>query len=137
MPNNSNNMQISAINLLVKDYQEAADYYVNKLGFTITDDISTADHRWLTLSPNESSPLKLIMHKAENDLQLATVGKQAGDAVLAILQTDNFQQKYTEMQTQGVEFCEQPRIEPYGTVVIFKDLYGNRWDLIEPAAVHP
>ncbi|WP_448551311.1 VOC family protein [Thalassotalea montiporae] len=126
--------QVSAINLLVSDYQAALDFYTKKLGFLVSDDVQMKDHRWLTVSPSEQSRLKLILHKAQTEAQQSAIGKQAGDAVLAILQTDNFEQKYAEMQQAGVEFCEQPRHEPYGTVVIFKDLYGNRWDLIELSA---
>ena len=129
-----NSQNILAINLLVKGYQEAADFYTQKLGFVVTDDMSMADHRWLTVSPSEGNPFKLILHKADTQAQQSAIGMQAGDAVLAILQTGNFDKKYAELQQAGVEFCEQPRHEPYGTVVIFKDLYGNRWDLIEPAA---
>ncbi|REL30662.1 VOC family protein [Thalassotalea euphylliae] len=126
--------QVSAINLLVGDYQAALDFYTEKLGFVVSDDVQMEDHRWLTVSPSEQSTLKLILHKAQTDAQQSAIGMQAGDAVLAILQTDNFEQKYAEMQQAGVEFCEQPRHEPYDTVVIFKDLYGNRWDLIELSA---
>ncbi|REL34407.1 VOC family protein [Thalassotalea euphylliae] len=126
--------QVSAINLLVGDYQTALDFYIEKLGFVVSGDVQMEDHRWLTVSPSEHSRLKLILHKAQTYAQQSAIGKQAGDAVLAILQTDNFEQKYAEMQQAGVEFCEQPRHETYGTVVIFKDLYGNRWDLIELSA---
>ena len=133
LPSSLNKQSISAINLLVNDYQAAADFYTQKLGFVIIDDIQMEAHRWLTVSPSEDSSLKLILHLATTEQQKQTVGKQAGDAVLAILQTDNFEQKYQAMQQAGIEFCEQPRHEPYGTVVIFKDLYGNCWDLIQLA----
>ena len=127
------NQVISALNLIVHDYQASADFYTQKLGFVIIDDISMGDHRWLTVSPSKDSSIKLIISKATTDAQKQVVGKQAGDGVLAILQTDNFEQKYQALQHAGVEFCETPRHEPYGTVVIFKDLYGNQWDLIELA----
>lgn len=124
---------ISAINLLVNDYQEALEFYRDKLGFYVIDDISMDNHRWLTISPDKSANFKLIICKASSQLQTQAIGKQAGDAVLGILQTNNFNEKYAQMESTGVKFCEQPRQETYGTVVIFEDLYGNKWDLIELA----
>ncbi|NMP30182.1 VOC family protein [Thalassotalea sp. M1531] len=124
-------LKVSAINLLVDDYQQALEFYRDKLGFYVIDDISMDDHRWLTVSPESSGILKVIINKAETAQQKAAVGNQTGGCVLAILQTDNFDEKYQAMLNAGVEFCEKPREEEYGTVVIFKDLYGNKWDLIE------
>ncbi|GAA4848865.1 VOC family protein [Algivirga pacifica] len=125
--------RIANINLLVRDYEEALSFYTTCLGFEIAEDIDNGEgRRWIRLLPRNSQDCALVLCKAETPLQQEIIGKQAGDAVLMILFTDNFQEDYDHMKAQGVVFLEEPRVEPYGTVVIFQDLYGNKWDLLEP-----
>jgi len=124
---------ISGINIFVEDYEQAKTFYHQVLGFQIVEDIELSpEQRWLTVTPAQGQT-RLILAKAQTDTQRALVGKQAGDSVLMILSTANFDQTYQDYLDKGVEFVEEPRVEPYGKVVIFKDLYGNKFDLIQPA----
>lgn len=127
---------ISNINLLVQDYDEAIDYYTNKLGFTLLCDVPvTSEQRWVRVAPpgngQHSGGSALVLAKA-NPQQQTLVGAQAGAEVLLFLQTDDFWADYQRMLAAGVNFVEQPREEIYATVVVFADLYGNRWDLLQP-----
>ncbi|MFD2165039.1 VOC family protein [Thalassotalea euphylliae] len=123
---------IAAINLYVHNQQQALDFFSQVLSFVVTDDETAPDgHRWLTVSTNSEHALKVIIAHAATEQQKAIVGKQAGDGVFAILQVDDFDASYAKLAKQGVRFCEAPREEPYGKVVIFEDIVGNKWDLIE------
>ena len=127
---------ISNITLLVNDYDEAIDYYTNTLGFTLLCDVPvTSEQRWVRVLPPgqtlQHAGTALVLAKASS-IQQALVGKQAGAEVLLFLQSDNFWQDYQQMLAAGVNFLEQPREEVYATVVVFADLYGNRWDLLQP-----
>ena len=122
---------LSKLFLLVDDYDEAITFYTQKLGFLVLEDTLFPDNHWVVLVPNKSAQLGIALTKAETKPQKMAVGKQAGDGVFYILSTDNFDQQYEHMLKQGVNFLEQPRNEPYGKVVIFEDLYGNKIDLIE------
>ena len=127
-------MMISNINVLVADYDNAIDFYVNKLGFTLLCDVPiTEEQRWIRVAPpvNGAVNTALVLAKA-NPLQLELIGKQAGGGVFLFLQSDNFWQDYKRMQLAGVEFLEEPREEVYATVVIFRDCEGNQWDLLQP-----
>jgi catechol 2,3-dioxygenase-like lactoylglutathione lyase family enzyme len=116
----------------VRDYDEARDYYVKTLGFELVEDTPQGeDKRWLLVAPPGAKETRLLLAKAVGDAQLAQIGNQCGGRVFLILQTDNFERDHREFTARGVHFCETPRHETYGTVAVFEDLYGNRWDLIE------
>ena len=120
------------IALLVKDYDEAIDFYVKKLRFKVVEDTRLSDlKRWVLVQPPGSSGCCLLLAKAINKQQESCVGNQSGGRVFLFLDTDNFEETYNAMLAEGVVFVREPIIETYGTVAVFKDLYGNLWDLIE------
>ena len=124
--------RLDLIALVVKDYDEAIDFYCNKLGFRLVEDtVQTPDKRWVVVSPGEES-CNLLLAKAATDEQQRSVGNQTGGRVFLFLNTDNFERDYQKLIQEGIEFVRPPKNEPYGTVAVFKDLYGNLWDLIEP-----
>ena len=124
--------QLTYIALVVPDYDEAIAYYTEKLGFTLlTDEDRGGGKRWVVVTP-PGSQCSLLLAKAVNDEQASRVGNQAGGRVFLFLHTDDFWRDYNALKAQGVNFTEEPRHETYGTVVVFADLYGNKWDLIEP-----
>ncbi|MCX6265341.1 MAG: VOC family protein [Bacteroidetes bacterium] len=124
---------LAGISLVVNDYDEAIDFYTRKLSFTLLEDTRMSDtKRWVVIAPPGSTGCTLLLAKAANDAQKAAVGNQTGGRVFLFLHTDNFDRDYNQMQEAGIEFIESPRQEAYGKVVVFADLYGNRWDLIEP-----
>ena len=126
------NQAIAQVTLVVKNYDEAIAFYTQKLGFKLVDDIQLdANKRWVTVSPPSLNGLSLLLAEAVNDEQKKAIGNQSGGRVFLFLHTDDFWRDYQRMKKQGVKFNEHPREEPYGTVVVFKDLYGNLWDLIE------
>ena len=126
------NQAIAQVTLVVKNYDEAIAFYTQKLGFKLVDDIQLdANKRWVTVSPPSLNGLSLLLAEAVNDEQKKAIGNQSGGRVFLFLHTDDFWRDYQRMKEQGVKFNENPREEPYGTVVVFKDLYGNLWDLIE------
>ncbi len=117
--------------IVVDDYDRAIDYYTNKLGFTLKEDTPQLGKRWVVVSPNPESDCNLLLARASNDKQKNFIGDQCGGRVFLFLQTDDFWRDYNSMKAAGVQFCEEPRQEVYGTVVVFEDLYGNRWDLYQ------
>lgn len=119
------------ISIVVDDYDRAIDYYINKLGFTLIEDTPQPGKRWVVVSPNPDNDCYLLLSRAANETQEAFIGNQCGGRVFLFLQTDDFWRDYNEMKSAGVQFCEAPRQEEYGTVVVFEDLYGNRWDLLQ------
>ena len=120
--------------LLVRDYDEAIAFYVEALGFELVEDTALgADKRWVVVRPSGSDGAGLLLARAADEAQTARIGDQAGGRVFLFLQTDDFAGDHTRMSAAGVRFLEPPRREAYGTVAVFEDLYGNRWDLIEPA----
>jgi uncharacterized glyoxalase superfamily protein PhnB len=124
---------LAGISLVVNDYDEAIDFYTRKLSFTLLEDTRMSEtKRWVVIAPPGSTGCTLLLAKAANDAQKAAVGNQTGGRVFLFLHTDNFDRDYNQMQEAGIEFIESPRQEAYGKVVVFADLYGNRWDLIEP-----
>jgi uncharacterized glyoxalase superfamily protein PhnB len=124
---------LAGISLVVNDYDEAIEFYTRKLSFTLLEDTRMSDtKRWVVVAPPGSAGCTLLLAKAANDAQRAAVGNQTGGRVFLFLHTDNFDRDYNQMQEAGIEFIESPRQEAYGKVVVFADLYGNRWDLIEP-----
>jgi uncharacterized glyoxalase superfamily protein PhnB len=124
---------LAGISLVVNDYDEAIEFYTRKLSFTLLEDTRMSDtKRWVVIAPPGSTGCTLLLAKAANDGQKAAVGNQTGGRVFLFLHTDDFDRDYNQMQEAGIEFIESPRQEAYGKVVVFADLYGNRWDLIEP-----
>lgn len=123
---------IGAISLLVRDYDETIDFYVGKLDFTLTEDTATENgKRWVLVTPKGSSGTHLLLAKAATPEQVSCIGNQTGGRVFLFLHTDNFPRDYEAMKSKGVQFLEEPRHETYGTVAVFEDLYGNKWDLLE------
>jgi predicted enzyme related to lactoylglutathione lyase len=119
--------------LLVHDYDEAKAFFTQALRFTVDEDRDQGGgKRWLTLSPSGGGA-RLLLARASNDEQRAQVGHHAGGRVGLFLHTTDFRGDHAHMSQAGVRFVESPRTEAYGTVAVFLDLYGNRWDLIEPA----
>jgi catechol 2,3-dioxygenase-like lactoylglutathione lyase family enzyme len=128
-------MQQSIIHvaLVVRDYDEAIDFYCRKLHFTLVEDTyqPEQDKRWVVVSPPGSSDASLLLARASTPEQAAFIGNQAGGRVFLFLNTDDFWRDYNAMLSAGVRFVREPKIAPYGTVAVFEDLYGNRWDLIQ------
>lgn len=124
--------RIAYVTLVVKDYDEAKAWYRNVLGFVEVEDTPLRDsRRWVIVAPSESGGTGLLLAKAANDRQEERIGDQTGGRVCLFLHTDDFWRDYRSMQEHGVRFCEQPREERYGRVIVFEDLYGNRWDLLQ------
>ena len=124
--------KIGYVTLLVRDYAEAIDYFTRVLGFELVEDTRlTDDKRWVVIAPPGSGGTSLLLAKAATSDQLARVGDQAGGRVFLFLHTDDFWRDYEDMRSRGVVFREAPRQEAYGTVAVFEDLYGNRWDLLQ------
>ena len=121
------------IALVVKDYDEAIDFYVNKLKFELLEDTHQPeqDKRWVVIAPPNSSGVTLLLAKASKSEQLDFVGNQAGGRVFLFLNTDDFWRDYEHMVSVGVNFIRPPVEQEYGTVAVFEDLYGNRWDLLQ------
>lgn len=118
--------------LVVRDYDEAIGFYAGKLGFTLTrDDDMGGGKRWVVVTPPGSQG-GLLLAKAAGEAQAARVGDQTGGRVGFFLHTDDFAADHARMTAAGVNFLEAPRHEPYATVAVFEDLYGNRWDLLQP-----
>lgn len=123
---------IGALALVVRDYDEAIAFYRDKLGFELVEDTPLGpDKRWVRLAPPGSTETRLLLAKAATPEQAARIGDQTGGRVFLFLETDDFQCDYERMVEQGVHFREAPRREAYGTVAVFQDLYGNRWDLLQ------
>ena len=129
---------ISAVTLLVPDYDEAIAFYVGKLGFRLVEDTAlSATKRWVVVAPPGSSETGLLLAQADSQDQWEAIGNQTGGCVFLILKTDEFDRDYARFKRAGIEFLEEPRLETYGKVVVFRDIFGNKWDLIEPLANHP
>ena len=124
-------LEIGLTTLVVSDYDAGIDYFVNTLGFQLCEDIHlSGGKRWVVVSPNHSRH-GLLLAKAVNDEQAKAIGNQVGGRVGFFLYTDNFKKTYDSFARKGVKFCETPRYESYGTVVVFEDIFGNRWDLLQ------
>lgn len=123
---------IGAVTLLVPDYDAGLDFYVGKLGFEVVADSRLSEtKRWVLVAPRGSAGSRLLLARAIGPEQLAAVGNQAGGRVGFFLHTDDFERDHAAMQAAGISFDEAPRTEAYGTVAVFRDPFGNRWDLIE------
>jgi catechol 2,3-dioxygenase-like lactoylglutathione lyase family enzyme len=124
-------LTIELMTLVVKDYDEAIDYYINRLGFILIEDTKLSNRkRWVVVAPAVNSPVKILLARADNSEQESRIGNQTGGRVFLFLKTDDFEKTYKQFKENGVDFLEEPRKEIYGTVVVFRDLYGNKWDLI-------
>ena len=119
--------------LVVRDYDEAIDFYTNKLHFTLVEDTYQPEQnkRWVVVSPPNSVGTTLLLAKAATAEQEAFVGNQSGGRVFLFLNTDDFWRDYNAMVAKGIKFIREPKNEPYGVVAVFEDLYGNRWDLLQ------
>lgn len=127
------NKRIAHIALLVRDYDEAIEFYTQKLGFTLLEDTRLSDaKRWVLVAPKGAHECNLLLAKATDDRQRSCVGNQAGGRVFLFLHTDNFKRDYQLLLDSRVRIVREPTVELYGTVAVFEDLYGNLWDLIEP-----
>ena len=124
---------IAGINFLVHDVDEALAYFAGGLGFDAIEDDDSAGRRRVVVAPPQSTGAALVLKLAETDEQRAAVGRQGGGVVLFFLETDDFERDHLRMLKAKIRFHEEPRHEPYGTVAVFEDLYGNAWDLIQPA----
>ena len=121
------------IALVIKDYDEAIEFYTKKLNFDVIEDTyqTDQDKRWATIAPPNSTGTTILLAKASNKEQEMCIGNQAGGRVFLFLSTDDFWRDYYEMISKGIEFVREPKNADYGTVAVFKDLYGNLWDLLE------
>jgi catechol 2,3-dioxygenase-like lactoylglutathione lyase family enzyme len=128
------NQRISSVAIVVSDYDEAIAYYTTQLGFDLVanDDLGNGK-RWVQVAPRGAGGTRLLLARAATPEQSARVGDQTGGRVFLFLATDDFWRDYPAMRERGVRFIEEPRREAYGTVAVFVDLYGNRWDLVEYA----
>ncbi len=127
------NRKIAHIAILVSDYDEAIEFYTQKLGFTLLEDsILSETKRWVLVTPNlDSSDCALLLAKAANETQEKFIGNQTGGRVFLFLDTDDFYRDYHDFIAKGIRFVREPIKQEYGTVAVFEDLYGNLWDLIE------
>jgi catechol 2,3-dioxygenase-like lactoylglutathione lyase family enzyme len=129
---------IAQLALLVRDYDEAIAWFIRVLGFSLLEDAPLAGgKRWVRVGPPGARECCLLLARAATPEQVAAIGRQSGGRVFLFLHTDDFGRDHAVMKARGVRFVEEPRHEPYGTVAVFEDLYGNRWDLVErrpPAA---
>jgi catechol 2,3-dioxygenase-like lactoylglutathione lyase family enzyme len=118
--------------LVVDDYDEAINFYTNKLDFTLIEDTPQSDtKRWVLVAPKGSQECCLLLAKGVGDEQRSRIGNQTGGRVFLFLKTDDFWRDYNNLQSRGVTFIREPKSEEYGTVAVFEDLYGNLWDLVE------
>ncbi len=126
-------MRVAALSLLVPDYDAAIAFFCQGLGFTLTEDSPQGSKRWVTVSP-PGQDFRLILARADTPAQIAAIGQQGGGRVWLFLHSDDFTADAAKITAAGGTFEEQPRHEPYGTVAVWRDPFGNRWDLIQPKA---
>jgi catechol 2,3-dioxygenase-like lactoylglutathione lyase family enzyme len=129
-------LALAQVALVVREYDEAIAWFTGALGFAlVADEGLTADKRWVVVAPagepGAAHGARLLLARAANDAQRSAIGRQAGGRVLLFLETDDFARDHAAFTARGVKFVEAPRREAYGTVAVFEDLYGNRWDLVE------
>ncbi|MEU1404645.1 VOC family protein [Streptomyces sp. NPDC005728] len=129
--------RVALVTLVVDDYDEAVRFYTEALGFRVAEDEARADgSRWVVVEPGTAADghgTGLLLARAKDEDQRARIGDQTGGRVGFFLHTDDFARDHARMAAAGVTFLEEPRHEPYGSVAVFQDLYGNRWDLLQPA----
>lgn len=125
--------RLSLVTLLVRDYDEALEWYRDRAGFELVEDTDRGDGtRWVVIRPPGSDGTNLLLARASSPDQQARVGDPGGGRVMHFLATEDFAADHARMLAAGVHFREEPRHEPYGSVAVFEDLYGNAWDLIQP-----
>lgn len=121
------------VSIIVRDYDEAIDFYTKKLDFDLIEDTyqPEQDKRWVLVAPKNSKGFSLLLAKASKNEQKSFIGNQTGGRVFLFLNTDDFWTDYNRMKGLGIEFVRNPSIQEYGTVAVFKDLYGNLWDFLQ------
>lgn len=125
--------RLTGFSLLVKDYDLALEWFCHSLNFEVLQDVPNGETtRFVQIAPQDNHDFCLVLMLAQTERQKQLVGRQAGEGVVLFLETDSFWDDYEGMKLRGVKFVESPREEPYATVVIFEDLYGNKWDLLQP-----
>lgn len=126
-------LTLAQVTFLVREYDEAIAYFTEKLGFLLIEDTPlSGDKRWVVIKPDGPASSSLLLAQPATQRQLDCIGNQTGGRVFLFLYSDDFWRDYSVMRSRGVNFLESPREEPYGTVAVFADLYGNRWDLLMP-----
>jgi catechol 2,3-dioxygenase-like lactoylglutathione lyase family enzyme len=126
------NQRLAQIALVVNDYDEAIEFYTQKLHFKLLEDTQLSEtKRWVVVAPQGENSCALLLAKAANDEQKNRIGNQTGGRVFLFLTTENFQRDFRNLLTNNIKIVRQPSLEAYGTVAVFEDLYGNLWDLIE------
>jgi len=128
---------IAHITLVVRDYDEAIQFFTQSLGFELIEDTPSTDRqgrdkRWVLIASRGSRGTQILLAKAQNEEEVSRIGNQTGGRVFLFLHTDDFWRDYRAMREKGVRFVREPKEEPYGTVAVFEDLYGNKWDLLQP-----
>ena len=126
--------QIVHVALVVREYDEAIEFFTKKLDFRLVEDTyqPAQDKRWVLVAPPGSLGVQLLLARATTPEQEASIGNQTGGRVFLFLNTDDFWRDYNNMTERGITFIREPKVESYGTVAVFKDLYGNLWDLLQP-----
>jgi catechol 2,3-dioxygenase-like lactoylglutathione lyase family enzyme len=125
--------RIAHVTIVVKDYDEAIKFYTEKLNFDLLEDTRLSELKsWVIVAPKGDLSCSLLLAKSDSEEQKSRIGNQTGGRVFLFLYTDNFERDYKNLIKNGVEIVREPRIEEYGKVLVFSDLYGNLWDLIEP-----
>lgn len=127
---------LGSMALLVADYDEAIKFFTEKLDFVLVcDEVQSPTKRWVLIRPPHSTPSKsaccLLLAKADGELQKTFIGNQSGGRVFLFLHTDDFWRDYKKYLMNGITFVREPKVEPYGTVAVFVDIYGNKWDLVQ------
>lgn len=130
-PDETMGARISALALIVPDYDQGIAFYGDVMGFRVVEDIDQGRKRWIMMEP-PGGGVRIVIARAEGERQIAAIGNQAGGRVWLFLQTDDFWRDHKRMIAAGVFFEEEPRIESYGTVAVWRDPWGNRWDMIGP-----
>jgi catechol 2,3-dioxygenase-like lactoylglutathione lyase family enzyme len=130
---------IGLVSLVVPEYDEALAFYVGVLGFTLVEDsfVPAQNKRWVVVAPPGSAGANLLLARASNPEQSSRIGNQTGGRVFLFLYTDDFARDFRRYKEQGITFVREPKDESYGTVAVFRDPWGNLWDLIQPKAVEP
>lgn len=131
--------ELAIVTLVVRDYDEAIEFFVNVIGFTLVEDRDVPEQgkRWVLVAPPGGAGARLLLARAADEAQAACIGNQTGGRVAFFLHTDDFRRDYDRLRSQGVAFVREPQRFDYGTVAVFRDLYGNLWDLLEPNATDP
>jgi len=129
---------LGLVSLVVRDYDEAVNYFVGTLGFRLVEDtfVPEQSKRWVVVSPPGATECQLLLARASSQDQESRIGKQTGGRVFLFLHTDDFWRDYESYRAKGVVFVREPKHEPYGTVAVFLDLYGNMWDLLQLTESH-